>query len=266
MQMPPQRSQALRPPDPSDRADARGKVVGSVASGIRILRRLSREARPMRVTELARDLQLNPSTCFNILRTMVGENVVAFDPAKKTYALAVGLLELVPKGRVRESDVSALRPAMERLAGDHQVLVTLWRRTANRMVLIMSAEADAPLGISMPIGCRMPLYIGAVGRALAAATDAPIGELKAHFDELRWQRAPTFRRYLAEIEEARARGWSLDRGDYAQGILTVSAPVRLAPGAADHACSATMFIGQHDDARLKLIADALVDMGRPRGR
>lgn len=247
-----------------DRAPALpGKPVGAVTGGIRLLRRLNEAGQPMRVTQLARDLSLNPSTCFNILRTLVAEEVVTFDPSRKVYSLGLGMLRLAGKAVLRESDLVSLRPAMERIAARHQVLVTLWRRAAvDRMVLVMSAEPDAPLGISASIGSRVPMFLGALGRVMAAVSDMPRAELKARFEELRWHKAPPFRRYLQEVEAARAKGWALDAGDYASGILTVSAPVIGRFGGIDHVCSATMFMSQHDDRQVSAIAEEIVALGR----
>ena len=55
------------------------KLVGALVGGLRILRHLTDQPAPLGVTRIARDLQLNASTCFNLLRTLVHEGLVNFD-------------------------------------------------------------------------------------------------------------------------------------------------------------------------------------------
>ena len=51
-----------------DRIETPEKVVGALASGLAVVRYLSIAATPVGVSRIARDLGLNSSTCFNLLR------------------------------------------------------------------------------------------------------------------------------------------------------------------------------------------------------
>jgi DNA-binding IclR family transcriptional regulator len=65
---------------------ARAASGWCVVNAIQILRYLGGE-RQRCVRLVARSLRLNPSTCFNILQTLVHEGIVDFEPAKKVYWL-----------------------------------------------------------------------------------------------------------------------------------------------------------------------------------
>ena len=121
-------NQDLPPPD---------KLVGALSSGISVLRYLSATPAQVGVTRIAKDLGLNASTCFNILRTLVHERLVHFDNDTKTYSLALGLVELA-KGAVEQSSyVRMIHPDLEVIANTHDVTVTLWQRTTgDRVVLV----------------------------------------------------------------------------------------------------------------------------------
>ena len=55
------------------------KLVKPVDNAIRIMRHLSISGRAHTLTRIARDLGINPSTCFNILRTLTAAHMIEFD-------------------------------------------------------------------------------------------------------------------------------------------------------------------------------------------
>ena len=124
------------------------KPVGALSAGLAVLRHLGRSGGGAGVNRIARELGLNPSTCFNLLRTLAWEGVVSFDPASKTYRLGPGVVELArgalePAARARQ-----MRPHLEAVAARHRVTVTLWQRVGDdRVVLIDRAEADAAMQV-----------------------------------------------------------------------------------------------------------------------
>src|SRR5690606_8616565 len=118
-----------------------GKLVGALAAGLKVLRYLSQATSPVGVTRIARDLNLNPSTCYNLLKTLVQEGLVNFDEESKTYTVALGLVELA-KGVLEEASyVRLIHPVLEEVARRHNVTATLWQRTRNERVVLV-ARAD----------------------------------------------------------------------------------------------------------------------------
>src|SRR5690606_29897484 len=105
------------------------KLVGALSSGLAVIRYLAATGAPVGVTRVARDVELNSSTCYNILKTLVHEGLVTFDESTKTYAIGIGLVELAKGALEQASYVRLLRPHLEALAADHRVTATLWQRT-----------------------------------------------------------------------------------------------------------------------------------------
>ena len=68
--------------------------VGSVTSTIAILRLLATVDQPIGVNAIARRLELTPSSCFNILKTLVEEDFVNCDPETKAYSLGGGVIAI----------------------------------------------------------------------------------------------------------------------------------------------------------------------------
>ena len=202
-----------------------GTSVGAVVQALRILRHLAGQATPAGVTAIARATGGNPSTCFNILRTLAAERLVEFDATAKTYRLGLGVVELA-SGLICGNVADLVRPELERLAAGHNALFALWRVTeGDRIVLVERVAAPSALRPEMRVGLRMPAVSGAVGRCVAAARGLDEAALGRAFAGVRWQRAPSFATWQAEVRRAGRLGYALDRGQIFKGIDAVASVV-----------------------------------------
>lgn len=235
-----------------------GVIVKPVVNAIRILRFLTTSGSPERAADIARELALNPSTCFNTLRTLVAEEMLDFDPLSKTYTTGLGLAKLVEHLVTQGQRLEVVRPLMQEFAAAHHVTVTLWRRMGNeRIVLVSSETSPGDLRIDMAIGQRLPMLMGASGRLFAAHLELDEARLRAAFDKIRWPRPLTFEEYRQQVADARTRGWAVDDGYFSPGILAVAAPVADRSGAIAYAVSAVTFRGQHGSDEIDKLGAAL---------
>ena len=246
------------------------KEVGAVVAATRILRFLATNRRPAGVTEVARTLALNPSTCFNILRTLAAEGLVAFDPVAKTYSPGLGLAELAASALDGVGPVRVVRPHLEALAERFGATMTLWLRTGpDRVVLVDRAEGNAMVRIHMNIGQRLPLLIGALGRCMAAHAGLPEEELARRYALLRSDALPPFATFLGQVEKARRDGYAVDADHFVSGITTVSAAVRDGAGQPVMAISAVDLSARLDRTAARslgaAIAGVAADVGRALG-
>lgn len=202
------------------------KLVGALVTGLRVLRHLAASGSPIGVTRIARELELNASTCFNLLKTLAHEELVIFDEDTKTYSIGLGLVELAKGSLEQASLVRMLRPHLEALADAHRVTATLWHRSGkDRVILVDLADTNGAIRVHMSIGQRLPLYIAALGRCMAAYSDLTQEQLRKRIAGLRWENTPGFDEYYAEVKRVRSRGYAVDNGNYVKGVTTVSAPV-----------------------------------------
>jgi DNA-binding IclR family transcriptional regulator len=152
-----------------NRIETPEKVVGALASGLAVVRYLSIAATPVGVSRISRDLGLNSSTCFNLLKTLVHERLVTFDETTKTYRVGLGLVELAKGALETASYARLVHPHLESIAASHGVTATLWHRASeDRVVLVDRADNDATMRVHMNIGQRLPMFISALGRSMAA--------------------------------------------------------------------------------------------------
>lgn len=229
--------------------------VTALVRGIAILRYLNAQDEPAGVIQIARDLKINQSTCFNLLRTLAHERLAVFDPATKKYSPGIGVLELASGVLQQGGYIRLIHPRLVRVAEAHSATVILWRLVSpSRVLLVDLAEAPVPLRVHMSVGQRLPSLIGALGRCFAAHLGLPKARIRAMFKELRWQDPPPFEQYWAEVEATRRDGYAVDIGRYNRNFTTVAAPVCGPDGLATMALSAIAFTNDLDADRVGALA------------
>lgn len=234
------------------------KLVGALSSGLKVLRYLSSASSPLGVTRIAKDLNLNASTCFNLLKTLVHERLITFDESTKTYSIGLGLVELAKGSLSKASYVRQMRPHLLELAERHNITTTLWQRTqGDRVVMVDLAESDSPLRIHMSIGQRLPMYIAALGRCMAAYSDLSPTELRSKISQLRWEDGPSFETFMREVDDVRSLGYAIDHGNYVKGVVTISAPILDSHLQPVMAVSAVGFPTQFSESGLRTLGEDL---------
>ncbi|WP_201747134.1 IclR family transcriptional regulator [Glaciimonas sp. PCH181] len=237
-------------------------MVKPVINALHILRYLTMTGDPERAVDIARHLGINQSTCFNILRTLVSENVAAFDPLSKTYTPGIGLAKLVGQFVTQGQRIEVAKPLMRDFAARFEVTVTLWRPIGiDRIVLVSSALSPTNLRIDMAEGQRLPYIMGASGRIFAGQPDVSESVVREAFNNIRWSESLTFETYWSEVQEARRLGYAIDDGNFARGIVVVAAPIYDATGAIAFTVSAFMFRNQFDQAGIIVLGKALNALG-----
>lgn len=237
--------------------------VKPVANAIAILRHLACADTPLRAADVARQLAINTSTCFNILRTLVAEGVVDFDPHSKMYGSSLGLASLVGQVVSQGQRLQKCLPVMQEFAVQYRATVTLWKREGDeRLVLVASESSPNDIHINMPTGQRLPILMGASGRLLAHDLGLTRAELREAFLRLRWADALSFEAFEQEAAEARARGWSIDDGHFSPGAVALAVPIADAGGKIAYTAVVVMFRGMHTGAETQAIGSALCGLGR----
>ena len=246
---------------PTRKEQTGGPKAPAVTAAVAILRHLAAQSDPVGVSSIARAVGLSPSSCFNIVRTLVAEAFVDFDNRTKGYSLGLGSIALARKALDPGSAMEVARPKLEDLAARYDVASSVWRLSRNdRLVLIGFAESPATTRIHLTIGQRLPKFLGAMGRAVAAHSAVTRAELAESYGDLRWHTDPTLETYLADVEQVRTRGWAMDVDNFMQGVTTIAAPVIDATGQVRFCVSSTFFSGQNDAAGLSAIGDATLEL------
>jgi DNA-binding IclR family transcriptional regulator len=237
-----------------------GKRVGASESTMRLLNYAVEQGSAWSSAEAARALELNPSTCFNLVQTLVAGGYLAAAGMNKRYTVGPSLRQLAQRLFAQSLDLSSVRPLMQAVADRWKVTITLWhRRSAARMELVAVATCNTAVNIQMPIGQTLPILVGGMGRIMALQGGLTEQQRQAAFDEVVWQRPLVLATLMTQARQAKRLGWGLDDGYMHLSVTALAVPVprAVAGEPVEYVCSATMFRRQHDRATLPSIAEDL---------
>ncbi|RAI02438.1 transcriptional regulator [Acuticoccus sediminis] len=241
--------------------DVRRRQVPAVTRAIAILRRLARADEPLGVNELARELDMVPSTCLHILRVLQEEGFVSSDARRRGYSIDVGILPIANAALRKNTFATLVQAGLDDIAARFDttcVATTLLEM--QHMVVVALSEARMAFRLHVELGSRFPTLTSATGRCVAAFTDVDRKTLKGMFDRQKWDVPPTFDTWREEVEEARRSGYAVDRGNYISGVTVVAVPVFDAGGRMAHSIVAIGIKERVDKVGLGRLANALLEL------
>ena len=198
----------------------------AISRAAAVLRLLGKSDAPLGVHAIARELGLVPSTCLYVLRALVAEELVSFDADTKRYALEAGVLTLARHWLRRNRFNDLVQPALDRMAESFGVtMLGVHVVGLEHIVVVAVSHSGHSLQLSTQIGSRFPALISATGRCIAAFGEHAQPELETRWQSLRWDEAPSWEQWRAQVEQTRAQGFAVDCGNYIAGVTVVAAPV-----------------------------------------
>lgn len=213
-------------PISASNAAIKASKAPAISRAAAVLRLLGKRGAPMGVQAIARELGLVPSTCLYVLRALVAEELVSFDPDTKRYALDAGVLTLARQWLRRDRFSDLAQPALDRIAREFG-LTTLGVQIfgLDRIIVTAMSQSGEAFQLSTQVGSRFPALVSATGRCIAAFGGHSVEGLRARFDALRWDEAPSWEEWKAQVAEARATGIAVDVGHYISGVTVIAVPV-----------------------------------------
>lgn len=243
------------------------KRVPALDKCFAILDFIAASKRPLGVSEISRRLELNKSTVFNILRTLVDLEVLELRPGSKVvFGTRLYLLGKSTAGR--PDLVSIVRPHLEEISRESVCSAFLVVREGASAIIVDKVEAAANVRASYEIGVRLPLLGGAEGKALLCRLSDR--ELDAIFREHEPRRLARhsridragLRKALAEVRKA---GIALDKAKHIEGIVALAVPIKTNRAALQAAILAVGLRGHSWDGDIfslsKLLKSAARDVG-----
>lgn len=241
-----------RKPSRSADRSLRGSSVPAVMRAAAILRFLGESNEALGVQAIARVLNIIPSTCLHLLRTLVAENFVAFDPDTKRYSLDAGVLALARSWLRQNRFGEIVQPTLAQLSKDYGVTtIGVQIFGLEQMIVVGISQSAHILNPHADIGSRFPALASATGRCVAAFGRYTWDQLTERFEGLPWQNPPSFAAWRREVEAARANGYAIDQGNFLGGVTIVSAPVFDLAGNPRHAVVAVGIREQLARAKLE---------------
>lgn len=209
----------------------------SLERALRLLKELSsRGDVGWRITDLARQVDLDRATCHRMLSCFVQEGFAERQADDLKYYPGPALFEMglgLPRyERLRER----VAPRLDRLVAPTGCIASLTLRSGNDLVCVLQQRGQvdfSSLGLMMRVGTRRPLITSVGGLAILQQLPADeAARIVAENTQREFTRGGQRRlENLARMRERSARrGHGFTLGDLAPGIGAVAVPVRSATG------------------------------------
>ena len=205
---------------------------------------LSLEEGPQSLARIAAETGLTKPTVHRLLATLANRQLVIQDPTTSDYMLGpacLGIADAVLRGLGGLGLLA--RSTLEHLAAASQETVALHVPAGTQRVCVEQIPSPQPVRYTSAVGVAKPLYTGAMGKVLLAfmheddrreVLDRLV--LRAITPDTITDRA-TLERQLVDV---RKKGYATSRGEQAEGVASVSAPVF---GANGHVAAALSILG-----------------------
>jgi DNA-binding IclR family transcriptional regulator len=181
---------------------------------------------PLSLAALGGALALPRSTAHRLLAPLLRRGLVERDgaggyrPGFALVALGLGVLRGDPL-------VAAARPVLEEEANALGETVFLTAARGGRIVVLEKAEGRGFLRAAPQVGSAVPVHATAVGKLQLAFAPSEV-ELEERLDAFTPATPATPEALSREVEQARQRGFAVNRDEWIAGLTVVAAPVAVA--------------------------------------
>lgn len=194
--------------------------------GLQILEMLAYSQQPMRLTDIANNLNLVKSGAHRLLQALLESQYVIQDKQSAKYSASSKLVALG----------SALLPHLELKLQAEGIMQELMRETAESVhlsiqnqqdvVYVHKVESPTPIPFYTHIGGRAPLYCVATGKAmLAYRNDAFIESIKQNLHPKTGNTIINASLLEEELKTIKQRGYSVNKGELKENVYGVAAPI-----------------------------------------
>ena len=204
------------------------KNVPAIEKCFSILQHFAESKQALGISEISKQLNLNKSTVFNIIYTLKNLEILEqYSDGKFHFGT---LLYLLGNANGRKSElIQTVHPYLEKINFQTELSAFLGIRSGQRAVIIDKVDTAHDIKISSEIGMRLPLLAGAGGKALLSQlSDRKIDRILST-NSLKKFTAKTCvdkKRFKKEILNIRETGISFDSGEYIEGVVAFSVPLK----------------------------------------
>lgn len=202
-------------------------MIQSLERGVLTLFFLAKR-RTAGVTEVAKELNVNKSTAYRILETLMGLNMVIQDPVTLKYKLGPGILRLSDQLVKGLNIISIAKPLMARLVNETRESSHLCMLSNDNAVVIEQILTNSRLTVTARIGYAEPVYCSSVGKCLIAFCDSQKREsIISNIDFVQFTKNTIMdkERLRDELDHIVENGYAVDDGEVSEDIICIAAPV-----------------------------------------
>jgi IclR family transcriptional regulator, KDG regulon repressor len=206
----------------------RENMVKSVSRALDIIQLISMKKGGMGVTEIANQIDINKSSVYRILSTLVLYGFIEQDELTGRYKLGYKFLEISSKLLESIDLREEAKPFLLELEEETNEVIHLVVYDQGEVVYIEKLEGNEVLRMHSKVGKRAPMHCTSVGKAILAhlPTNDVIEILDRKGMPMHTDQTITDKdRFLKELIGVKQKGYALDLEENEYGITCIAAPI-----------------------------------------
>ena len=215
------------------------RVTDGAQRVVEVLDLLGESRDGLGVREIARRLDVHPSTSSRLLATLATAGLLERDPASARYRIGARVVGLAAAAVGRLPVVSQARPELEHLSSLSAETVNLAIRDGRHVVYVDQVTPAQTVVMASWVGRRSPVHASSSGKVLLAFGDTDVRAAVRGLGRLERLTARTVTdpaQLLESLGQVRRQGYAASAGELEDGLVTIAAPV-LVDGVATAAIS-----------------------------
>ncbi|NWQ44337.1 IclR family transcriptional regulator [Bacillus sp. EB106-08-02-XG196] len=206
----------------------RDNVVKSVSRALDIIALVGMKKGGLGVTEIANQIDINKSSVFRTLSTLVQYGYIEQDRETGKYKLGYKFLDISSK-LLESIDIrSEAKPFLKELENKTNEVIHLVVYDQGEVVYIEKLEGTETLRTHSKVGKRAPMHCTSVGKAILA--HLPENDVLSILDRKGMpyhtdHTITSIEAFLQELQQIRQRGYALDLEENEYGITCIAAPI-----------------------------------------
>ncbi|ARD48937.1 IclR family transcriptional regulator [Sporosarcina sp. P37] len=196
------------------------EVSSTVVRAISVINYLNDVSGPQGVSDISKGLGLSTTIVHRLLTTLKLEGMVFQDPRSKLYSLGTIFIDYANKILTEMPIAPVIEPWLMSLRNDTGETIGFYMPTGHMRVCVLEYESQLEIRRSVGIGKRLPIHVGASGRAILAFQSP---ELQNRL----LSTLPLDERQELErlLEETRNQGYATNEEEITTNVAALSAPV-----------------------------------------
>ncbi|MDN4074429.1 IclR family transcriptional regulator [Fictibacillus terranigra] len=206
----------------------RDNMVKSVSRALDIITLVSLKKGGLGVTEISKQMDINKSSVYRILSTLVLYGYIEQDEETGRYKLGYKFLEVSSK-LLESIDLRAeAKPYLQELEDETNEVVHLVVYDQGEVVYIEKLDGNETLRMHSKVGKRAPMHCTSVGKAILSylPSNAVMEILERKGMPMHTNKTITNKEdFLQELMEVKQKGYALDLEENEHGITCIAVPI-----------------------------------------
>lgn len=184
------------------------------------------EKKPLSLSELARLLEIPPSSCHDVLRALEARGYLYETAPRAGYYPTRRLLEVAQIISAHDSLLQRTEFLLQSIRDELQETVTLAKASGSHVRYLQVLEPENPIRFSVRVGAEIrSLFATSAGKAfLASLPESELNELLKSATLVRHTSNTicTKSKLLADIALGKTQGWFINNEESIDGVTTIS--------------------------------------------